>query len=327
MKRNSSLLTTAARAVTDQTILDYGAGVFTHLSTDFVAHKQARIHALPFNLSLSVTVKAVTFSIYRSFHVSGNDMSFSNLVGSFTSAAVNYGASQGWKWHPYGVSRFGALVTAPFNVPTTGDYTFAVTSDDGSYLFVDNSLVIANGGIHGPKTMTGVKNLTAGVHNLTIKFWEDGEGRSGLDFSLPTGCTYADTLTNIRTLASHTLRLGMDYNHVSGSPVVSTPAAKVIQVPANLTLNTYNGNTAPIIVTQPVTQNVHAGETATFSVVAISNSTMSYQWYLNGVAITGAQSSTYVVPSAAYANAGTYQVRVSNSQGYTNSTSVNLVIL
>ena len=57
-------------------------------------------------------------------------------------------------------------------------------------------------------------------------------------------------------------------------------------------------STAPTITTQPVNESVNVGSTATFTVTAGGNGTLTYQWYENGAAITGATSSSYTTPSA-----------------------------
>src|SRR5580658_8211489 len=46
-------------------------------------------------------------------------------------------------------------------------------------------------------------------------------------------------------------------------------------------------------VTGPASQTVMVGQTATFTVTASGSGPLTYQWYKNGVAISGATSSTY----------------------------------
>jgi len=81
------------------------------------------------------------------------------------------------------------------------------------------------------------------------------------------------------------------------------------------------------ITLQPTDQSVLEGATATFSVTAISNAPMAYQWLKNGIAISGATSSTYVTPVTTVADDGsTYSIRITNSAGTTTSTSATLTV-
>ena len=65
---------------------------------------------------------------------------------------------------------------------------------------------------------------------------------------------------------------------------------------------------APAITTQPVGQTVAAGSTATFSVTATGAVPLSYQWRLNGTAISGATSATLTLTSVQANQAGSYSV-------------------
>jgi hypothetical protein len=84
---------------------------------------------------------------------------------------------------------------------------------------------------------------------------------------------------------------------------------------------------APSIMTQPVSQTVATGQTATFSVAARGNPSLSYQWQKNGTAISGATSSTYKTPpTAASDNRALFSVVVTNKVGraVSNSATLNL---
>jgi sugar lactone lactonase YvrE len=79
---------------------------------------------------------------------------------------------------------------------------------------------------------------------------------------------------------------------------------------------------APVITTQPTGLTVNAGASATFSVVATGAST--YQWLLNGQAITGATGASYSVTPTTPADSSVYTVTASNSGGSTTSTNAVL---
>jgi len=66
---------------------------------------------------------------------------------------------------------------ANLTVPTAGSYTFRLTSDDGSELFIDDGLVIDHDGLHGETDKDGAVELTAGMHALRVNFFEAGGGQ------------------------------------------------------------------------------------------------------------------------------------------------------
>jgi hypothetical protein len=80
-------------------------------------------------------------------------------------------------------------------------------------------------------------------------------------------------------------------------------------------------------VTQPANQTVMVGQTATFSVTASGTGPLSYQWFKNGVAISGATSSTYTTPAAVSGDTGAvFTVSVSNSSGSVTSGPATLTV-
>ncbi len=67
---------------------------------------------------------------------------------------------------------------------------------------------------------------------------------------------------------------------------------------------------------QPSEQTLNLGAPVTFSVTATQSSgSLSYQWYFNKVAISGAESATYTIASTTAANIGEYSVAVKGPQG------------
>jgi putative cofactor-binding repeat protein len=78
------------------------------------------------------------------------------------------------------------------------------------------------------------------------------------------------------------------------------------------------GSVAPMITQQPVRQEVTAGQTATFSVIATGSAPLSYQWQQNGTAISGATSSTLISPASS-TDGTLFTVVVSNAAGSVTS--------
>jgi sugar lactone lactonase YvrE len=89
---------------------------------------------------------------------------------------------------------------------------------------------------------------------------------------------------------------------------------------------------APSILLQPVGQTIASGSTVVFRTVANGLPAPTYQWYLNGVALTnggvvsGATGPTLVVGGATPASAGSYTCVVSNASGSVTSATVALTV-
>jgi len=94
---------------------------------------------------------------------------------------------------------------------------------------------------------------------------------------------------------------------------------------ATLTVNV--APVAPTITTQPASQTVTAGQTATFVVAATGTAPMNYQWKKSGTAISGATSSSYTTPATTSSDNGAqFTVVVSNTAGTVTSTAATLTV-
>lgn len=69
------------------------------------------------------------------------------------------------------------------------------------------------------------------------------------------------------------------------------------------------------IVSQPAGASRNVGQSVTFSVGVLGTPPFTYQWYKNGVAISGATSSTYTIGTLIGGDAGTYYVIVADTFG------------
>lgn len=84
--------------------------------------------------------------------------------------------------------------------------------------------------------------------------------------------------------------------------------------------------TPPAITGQPQSQTVVKNNTATFTVTATGTAPLSYQWYFNSGAISGASTSTYTKSNVQTTDAGSYSVTVTNIAGTTPSLNAILTV-
>jgi len=82
----------------------------------------------------------------------------------------------------------------------------------------------------------------------------------------------------------------------------------------------------PQIIVQPLHRVVDTGGATSFSVSAIGDPPLNYQWRLNGNAIAGATNNTCVILDAQAAAAGDYSVVVANYSGSVTSKVVSLTV-
>ena len=110
-----------------------------------------------------------------------------------------------------------------------------------------------------------------------------------------------------------------DYNQV-----VDTALAGGARV-AFYSLTAYH---APSITSQPTNRVGVVSSNATFSVSALGNGTLSYQWWLNGTSVlNGATNASLVLSNLSGANVGSYSVVVSDSTSGFNSVTSSVATL
>jgi D-alanyl-D-alanine carboxypeptidase len=159
--------------------------------------------------------------------------------------------------------------------------------------------------------------VAAGVPTLTYQ-WQYLSGSTWKAFGAGTGYTTA-TLTTFATTAS--------YNGLQLRVVVTDGNSNTV------TSNVVTLTVGPAITTQPVSQTVTTGNTATFSVVAAGVPTLTYQWqdlsgstwkaFGAGTGYTTATMTTFAT-TAAYNG---LQFRVVVTDGNSNSVTSNTVTL
>ena len=109
------------------------------------------------------------------------------------------------------------------------------------------------------------------------------------------------------------------------SVVVSNAVNTVTSNSAALTVS--QATVAPAINSQPASQTVDAGQTATFIVAATGTGSISYQWRKDGNDIAGATQSSYSFAATSIDNDTVFAVAVSNASGTLLSNNASLWVL
>ncbi len=72
---------------------------------------------------------------------------------------------------------YGFQYRALLKIDKGGPYVFALTSDDGSTLWIDGKHVIDNDGSHGSNTEEARMELEAGYHRIEVKYFQKTQGQ------------------------------------------------------------------------------------------------------------------------------------------------------
>jgi hypothetical protein len=133
---------------------------------------------------------------------------------------------------------------------------------------------------------------------VSQQWYLDGSAIAGA-----TSATYSKADSQVADDGNYFCR----YTNATGSTDTSTVAANVTAV-------------TPIVTTQPTAQSIAVG--ATLTLVAAADGATSQQWYLGGVAVSGATSATYSKSNAQLADSGNYFCRFTNATGTTDTSTV-----
>jgi len=100
------------------------------------------------------------------------------------------------------------------DISAAGKYEFAVTSDDGSALYVDGREAVMNDGVHGPVNRKAVVELAAGKHQVNLLYFNNNGGHAlkaevknpaGQTVDLASLCTPSDKKQDLSALREKAL--------------------------------------------------------------------------------------------------------------------------
>ena len=202
---------------------------------------------------------------------------------------------------------------------TTATNSDTTTSDASGTLSVSPAAVTFGNVAVGSASNQSLSVTNSGTVAITIsQATVTGAGFTMGGASLPLTLSPGNTFTF--TASFDPTAAGNDSGSLSiVSPQLSSPLA--------ISMSGTGMAVAPAITSQPLSESVLTGQTATFSVTASGTAPLSYQWSQNGTAITGATSSSYTTPAeTTSANGAKFAVVVSNTAGSVTSNSATLAV-
>ncbi len=216
---------------------------------------------------------------------------------------------------------------------TAASYTLSSpqVSDSGSYSArisgVGGAVTSATGNVSVVPVDAGPIAITARPLSLSVaageraSFSVTAQG-PGLTYQwLRDGATLTGATTPSYTIAAAQAGDAGTYSvRITSGTTSVTPTAKLL-------VGGSSGTGATVrITTQPSAGAVIVGRGITMTVVATGTS-LTYQWFKDGAAISGANAATYSIGSVQTANAGTYFVRVSSGSISADSNPTRLTVV
>lgn len=271
----------------------------------------------PRSLAPVTATEPTTGALSFSFTRSGN--------GTLVAAATSVASLPGFT--PTGGALLIDTLSTPANYgagmykAVSGASPQTITSTGGQATYLMNGIALAfndppSGGTaptitDEPDPQTVTEGATA---NFTVA--ATGTGTLTYQWQVDTGSGFANvsngtggTTTSYTTIATTLAMDGYEYRCV----VTGDTAPPATSTAALLTVNA--ASVAPTVTTDPVSQSVALGASVTLTVVATGTPTLTYQWRKNGGNISGANSSSYNIPSFAPSDAADYDVVVTNGAG------------
>ncbi|RZK32527.1 MAG: hypothetical protein EOO63_01075, partial [Hymenobacter sp.] len=194
--------TTTINGVASSTATTFDANAANNNGTSNAGPTNAQVQTtvtLPLNgctgTAYSGTASSGLYAEYYRGYFADNLSFFANNTPGITrtDGTLNFPASNSWgNLLPTASNsvddpdQYSARYRGSITIPTAGQYTFYLNSDDASYLWLDGAALAAtptlasasinNSGAHAPVTKSVTLNLSAGSHNVLIYYGEQAGG-------------------------------------------------------------------------------------------------------------------------------------------------------
>jgi hypothetical protein len=255
----------------------------------------------------SVTSVPATVTACSTPAITAQPQNAALIAGQSTTLSVTAtGTPLAYQWSKDGTAIAGATAASlPITPPATAGYTVTLSNACGTVTSTTATVSVCNPASITTQpqsaTVTAGQSRTlsvvaAGTGTLTYQ-WSAGGTAIG-------GATGSSLTVTPASTTSYTITV------TNGCGSVTSAAATVTVC------------TPPAITAQPQNLSLTAGQTGTLSVTA-TGSSPGYQWFQNGVAITGATASVLTGPATATAS---YYVVVSNACGTVTSATATVTV-
>jgi len=119
------------------------------------------------SLSTGETQQGVHYRYYQGDYQRLDDVDESALVSEYIAPNFTLDVRERDR---YFALRFSGLI----DIPQDGIYMFQTTSNDGSRLLIDETLVVDSDGPHGMQPVEGTIPLKAGMHRIRVDYFNSG---------------------------------------------------------------------------------------------------------------------------------------------------------
>ena len=216
-----------------------------------------------------------------------------------------------YQWYLNGIQIAGANATS-YTLPSVkltdaGAYTVAVRNAAGEVLS-NPAMLTVNPAAIAPAITVQPQPVAVTV-GQTAQFSVTATGTAPLAYQWQrNGVNIAGaTAANCSVVNAQSVNAG------SYRVIVSNVAGSVTSTTATLTVNP--AVQPPVVLTQPIAATRTVGQSVTFTVAASGSGSLTYQWYLDGIPIAGANALSYTLSAVALTDAGSYTAGVRNTAG------------
>jgi hypothetical protein len=237
---------------------------------------------------------------------------------SATFSVTAEGEGLTYQWRKDGADIGGATESsysiASVGESDAGSYDVVITGDCGSVISDAATLTVQ----HAPSITDQPDSQTVNAGD-PVTFSVVADGAPPLSYQWRKDGVEISGATD----SSYTIDAAQPDDAGDYDVVVSNACGPTTSDVATLTVDE---GAAPTITEQPQSQDVCEGDPATFDVVAEGSPPLSYQWRHEGVDIDGATSDVFTIEIVGLADAGSYDVVVSNDFGNATSDPASLTV-